>query len=68
MFIPGGTGSVWVPLQKVDWSWSGHALLSNGVWNLLSPSNTATNYSTTNYPAWNSNWQDMSLGCYTNGF
>lgn len=34
MFKPSGTGSIWVPLHKVDWDWSGKAIYDDvtGQW------------------------------------
>lgn len=52
--------SVPVPIWQVDWSWAGNALLTNGAWRLVSPTNA---FSITNsvpaggYPTWTNNFK-----------
>jgi hypothetical protein len=40
MYKPPGTDVVHVPLSLVEWQWSGHAVRSNGVWQLQSSSHS----------------------------
>ena len=52
------TNTIPVPIAAVNWSWSGNALITNGVWTLLSASPNSgpmqvPYYSTTNFPQWN---------------
>lgn len=45
---------IWVPLNRVDWSWSGQAVRSGSVWTRASGSNTVnpSGVDTTNFPLW----------------
>jgi len=40
MYKPPGTDVIHVPLSLVEWQWSGHAVRSNGVWQLQSKSHS----------------------------
>jgi len=57
MFMPSGSGSIWVPLRSVNWSWSGSASRSGTVWTLTSSSNTInpSDADSTTHPTWTSN-------------
>jgi hypothetical protein len=57
MFKPSSTGSIYVPLRKVDWSWSGTATRSGSQWTLTNSSNTQNPASadSTTHPTWTTN-------------
>jgi hypothetical protein len=40
MYRPPGTGSVFVPLKKIKWSWYGKAQKTGGTWNMVLPSDS----------------------------
>jgi hypothetical protein len=68
MFQPNGN-SVWVPLQVVNWSWSGSAVLNTntGISTLTSSNGPSVSVTqTTSYPIWTSNWQTMLENCALN--
>ncbi len=54
MYLPSATGSIWVPVADVAWSWAGTETLANGAWTLAggawvqNPTGSATNA----FPAW----------------
>jgi hypothetical protein len=54
MFQPSASASIWTPIGKLKWSWSGTASFSNGTWSLTkkswthSPSGSAS----FGFPAW----------------
>jgi hypothetical protein len=53
MYTPPGTNSVPVPLRAVRWNWSGDAIQTNGVWQLISGSGSAAPDNDTNgFPTW----------------
>ena len=53
MYRPGG--GVWVPLQKIDWSWDGNATKdTSGHWSVVGVANATASATTTNDPPqWN---------------
>ena len=56
MFKPSGTDTIWVPLKRTDWSWSGAASRSGSNWSLDSSSNpTPSTTDTTSHPVWTRN-------------
>ncbi|NKB24642.1 MAG: hypothetical protein GKR87_13175 [Kiritimatiellae bacterium] len=56
MFKPSGTDTIWVPLKRTGWSWSGSASRNGSVWTLDSSSNPApTTSDTTSHPVWTRN-------------
>jgi hypothetical protein len=57
MFKPTGTGSIWVPLRKVSWSWSGAASRSGSTWTLNSSSHSTnpSDADSTTHPTWTRN-------------
>lgn len=54
LFKPSGATSIWVPLRKVSWSWSGVATRNGNIWDLSSPSNSVNPASvdSTTHPEW----------------
>lgn len=60
MFKPSGTGSIWVPLRKVSWNWSGAASRSGTTWTLNSSSNSVNpaDPDSTSHPMWTRNVKD----------
>lgn len=57
MFQPTGTGSIWVPLRKVTWSWSGTTSRSGITWTLNSSSHSTnpSDADSTTHPQWTRN-------------
>lgn len=60
MFQPfAGIHPQWVPLRKINWSWSGDAILTSNVWALAvgnpSPQCDPADANETQYPIWTSN-------------
>jgi hypothetical protein len=76
MFMPSGTGSIWVPLASLTWSWSGVAVNNGGSqnsgWIIQSssspqPSALAASPSTLSaFPQWSSNVQPVLKACLNN--
>jgi hypothetical protein len=64
MFKPPGTGSIFVPLRKVNWSWSGSGgRISACNW-ILSTSNHSTNPTdadSTDFPTWSTNVTSLTF-------
>ena len=60
MYKPTGT-AIWVPLRKVDWSWSGDATRNGQNWNLDSSNHSANPASAdcTSHPTWNGKIGDL---------
>jgi hypothetical protein len=56
MYKPTGT-AIWVPLRKVEWYWSGHAVRNGANWNLESSSHSTNPGSVdwTTPPTWSGN-------------
>lgn len=54
MFKPSLSNSIWVPVSKIDWSWSGRAVRSGSTWTLVSGSHTQNPSGTdsTTHPQW----------------
>ncbi len=54
MYLPHANGSIWVPIDSVDWSWAGTESLASGSWSLTGgtwakdPQGSKTN----TYPVW----------------
>jgi hypothetical protein len=54
MYKPAAVGSIWIPIDSVNWNWGGTETLSNGAWALTggtwaqNPGGTATN----TFPVW----------------
>lgn len=59
MFKPTGVteSTIWVPLRKVDWAWSGQTVQNNGVWQLLNSTHTNNppDVDSTSHPVWVTN-------------
>ena len=62
MYKPAGENSIWIPLKKMTWFWSGEATKgTNDVWNLdsgSSPTVAPVGIVTYEFPDWNSTFQD----------
>ncbi len=68
MYKPDGDGSIWVPLQKMEWFWSGASIKNEqtGVWSLVagsgdSPSNAPEGEGTTAFPEWDNHFKNLSI-------
>ncbi|MGI9069599.1 MAG: hypothetical protein ACR2HX_24735 [Pyrinomonadaceae bacterium] len=56
MFKPSGASSIWVPLRRVPWSWSGTTVRSGATWSLSSSSHSVTSDAdSTAFPIWTYN-------------
>lgn len=57
MFQPTGAGSIWVPLRKVTWSWSGATTRSGITWTLNSSNHSLfpSDVDSTTHPQWTRN-------------
>lgn len=64
MFKPTDAGSIWIPLKRTTWSWSGKASRSGTSWTLdSSGKGTPATSDTTTFPTWTTNitgatWQN----------
>ncbi|HEX5733474.1 MAG TPA: hypothetical protein VF131_11630 [Blastocatellia bacterium] len=60
MFKPSTANSIWVPLKKVSWSWSGDALRS-GTLNSGNHSGNQTGVNSTDHPQWTANVTSLTF-------
>ncbi len=65
MFKPqvNAANTIWVPLRQINWSWNGHAVLSNGNYSLADGSAPppGADADSTSHPLWERNIKDYLL-------